>query len=69
MIFWMITVCYEVSYLYIGLLTQPFYITYVGFLNTELQPVRGDASLLRLCRFFQHYVDRLTIYLLKVVVN
>jgi hypothetical protein len=25
--------CYEVSYLYIGLLTQLSYLTYVGFLN------------------------------------
>ena len=31
--FWMITMCYEVSYLYIGLLTQLSYLTYVGFLN------------------------------------
>ena len=29
----MITMCCEVSYLYIGLLTQLFYLTYVGFLN------------------------------------
>jgi hypothetical protein len=33
-IFWMITMYYEVSYLYIGLLTQLSYLTYVGFLNT-----------------------------------
>jgi hypothetical protein len=32
-IFWMITMCCEVSYLYIGLLTQLSYLTYVGFLN------------------------------------
>jgi hypothetical protein len=25
--------CYEISYLYIGLLTQLSYLTYVGFLN------------------------------------
>jgi hypothetical protein len=35
MIFWMITMCCEVSYLYIGLLTQLSYLTYVGFLNSE----------------------------------
>ena len=33
MIFWMITICCKVSYLYIGLLTQLSYLTYVGFLN------------------------------------
>ncbi len=33
MIFWMITMCCEVSYLYIELLTQLSYLTYVGFLN------------------------------------
>ena len=27
--------CCEVSYLYIGLLTQPLYLTYVGFLNNN----------------------------------
>ena len=32
-IFWMITICCEVSYLYIGLLTLLSYLTYVGFLN------------------------------------
>ena len=32
--FWMVTMCCEVSYLYIGLLTQPSYLTYVGFLNS-----------------------------------
>ena len=32
-IFWIITMCHEVSYLYIGLLTQLSYLTYVGFLN------------------------------------
>jgi hypothetical protein len=37
MIFWMITMCCEVSYLYIGLLTQLSYLTYVGFLNIPLQ--------------------------------
>ena len=37
MIFWMITICCEVSYLYIGLLTQLFYLTYVGFLNIPPQ--------------------------------
>jgi hypothetical protein len=31
--FWIITICCEVSYLYIGLLTQLSYLTYVGFLN------------------------------------
>ena len=30
----MITICCEVSYLYIGLLTQLFYLIYAGFLNT-----------------------------------
>jgi hypothetical protein len=35
-IFWMITMCCEVSYLYIGLLTQLSYLTYVGFLNNIL---------------------------------
>jgi hypothetical protein len=29
--------CCEVSYLYIGLLTQLSYLTYVGFLNIPLQ--------------------------------
>ena len=33
----MITMCCEVSYLYIGLLTQFSYITYVGFLNIPPQ--------------------------------
>ena len=33
MIFWMITMYCEVSYLYIELLTQLSYLTYVGFLN------------------------------------
>ena len=37
MIFWMITMCCEISYLYIGLLTQLFYLTYVGFLNIPPQ--------------------------------
>ncbi len=36
MIFWMSTMCCEVSYLYIGLLTQISYLTYVGFLNIKL---------------------------------
>jgi hypothetical protein len=36
-IFWMIIMCCEVSYLYIGLLTQLFYLTYVGFLNIPPQ--------------------------------
>jgi hypothetical protein len=36
-IFWMITMYCEVSYLYIGLLTQPSYLTYVGFLNIPPQ--------------------------------
>ena len=35
--FWMITMCCEVSYLYIRLLTQLFYLTYVGFLNIPPQ--------------------------------
>ena len=30
---WIITMCCEMSYLYIGLLTQLSYLTYVGFLN------------------------------------
>ena len=34
-IFWMIIMCCEMSYLYIGLLTQLSYLTYVGFLNTK----------------------------------
>jgi hypothetical protein len=37
MIFWIITMCCEVSYLYIGLLTQLSYLTYVGFLNIPPQ--------------------------------
>ena len=37
MIFWMITMCCEVSYLYIGLLTQLSYLTYVGFLYIPSQ--------------------------------
>ena len=32
-IFWMITMCCEVSYLYIRLLPQLSYLTYVGFFN------------------------------------
>ena len=36
MIFWMITMCCEVSYLYIGLLTQLSYLTYVRFLNRTI---------------------------------
>ena len=36
-IFWINTLCCEVSYLYIGLLTQPSYLTYVGFLNISPQ--------------------------------
>jgi hypothetical protein len=35
-IFWMITMCCEVSYLYIGLLVQLSYLTYVRFLNNSL---------------------------------
>jgi hypothetical protein len=35
MIFWMITMCCEMSYLYIRLLTQFSYLTYVGFLNNN----------------------------------
>jgi hypothetical protein len=34
-IFWMIIMRCEVSYLYIGLLTQLSYLTYVRFLNTN----------------------------------
>jgi hypothetical protein len=34
MFFWMITMYCEVSYLYIRLLTQLSYLTYVGFLNS-----------------------------------
>ena len=34
-IFWMNIMFCEVSYLYIGLLTQPSYLTYVGFLNNS----------------------------------
>ena len=34
-IFWMITMCCEVSYLYIKLLAQLSYLTYVGFLNRD----------------------------------
>ena len=37
MIFWMIIMCCEVSYLYIGLLTQHSYLTYVEFLNIPPQ--------------------------------
>ena len=37
MIFWMITMCCEVSYLYIELLTRLSYLTYVGFLNIPSQ--------------------------------
>ena len=36
-IFWMITMCCEVSFLYIGLLIQLSYLTYVGFLNIPPQ--------------------------------
>jgi hypothetical protein len=36
-IFWMNTMCCEVFYLYIGLLTQLSYLTYVGFLNIPPQ--------------------------------
>ena len=36
-IFWMIIMYCEVSYLYIGLLTQLSYLTYVGFLNISPQ--------------------------------
>ena len=35
--FKMITMFCKVSYLYIGLLTQLSYVTYVGFLNSPLQ--------------------------------
>jgi hypothetical protein len=35
MIFWIITMYCEVSYLYIGLLTQLSYLTYVGFFNNK----------------------------------
>jgi hypothetical protein len=35
-IFWMITMCCEVSYLYIELLTQLSYLTNVGYLNRRL---------------------------------
>ena len=36
-VIWMITMCCEVSYLYIGLLTQLSYLTYVGFFNIPPQ--------------------------------
>ena len=36
-IFWMNTMCCEVFYLYIELLTQLSYLTYVGFLNIPPQ--------------------------------
>ena len=36
-IFWMIIMYCEVFYLYIGLLTQLSYLTYVGFLNIPPQ--------------------------------
>ena len=36
-IFWMIIMCCKMSYLYIGLLTQLSYLTYVGFLNIPPQ--------------------------------
>ena len=36
-IFWMITICCEVSYLYIGLVTQLSYLIYVRFLNISPQ--------------------------------
>ena len=36
-IFWLIIMCCELSYLYIGLLTQLSYLTYMGFLNIPPQ--------------------------------
>ena len=49
-IFWMITMCCKVSYLYIGLLTQLSYLTYVGFLNTFIFGyVRKDILRLHWC--------------------
>ena len=36
MIFWMVTMYCEVSYLYIGLLTQHSYLTYVGSLTSRI---------------------------------
>jgi hypothetical protein len=50
MIFWMITICCEVSYLYIGLLTQLSYLTYVGFLN--IPPQTQGVILMKLLSLF-----------------
>ena len=53
-IFWMIKMCCEVSYLYIGLLTQLSYLTYVGFLNSFLiffHVVSGGEFMVLLVRF------------------
>ncbi len=36
--------CCEVSYLYIGLLTQLSYLTYVGFLNTQRERERERVN-------------------------
>jgi hypothetical protein len=47
LIFWMITMCCEVSYLYIGLLTQLSYLTYVGFLNITVNRSRGTPEEIR----------------------
>ena len=44
-IFWMIIMCCEVSYLYIGLLTQLSYLTYVGFLNTSKSIKKKEIQL------------------------
>ena len=44
------TMCCEVSYLYIGLLTQPSYLTYVGFFN--IPPQTQDVILMKSLSLF-----------------
>ena len=49
-IFWVITMCYEMSYLYIELLTQLSYLTYVGFLNTVQVPPKVKLFIWKACK-------------------
>ena len=54
-IFWMITMCCEISYLYIGLLTQLSYLTYVRFLNIYI--TQGGINWQSHLKRISHYHD------------
>ena len=47
-VIWMITMCCKVSYLYIELLVQLSYLTYVGFLNTVKTFSIGKCEILQI---------------------